>query len=597
MVIIMKNLKVKNLLTLISISLVVCVAAILTVVVIMTNRATTNMSTENYEKAMNDGYRLESKSEVENVIHVLQAEYDKIGKNGVTEEQAKNTAKEIVRGMRYREDESGYFWIDDTDYNLVMHPILPEQEGENRHDLEDQNGVMIIQEIMKVCEGKDGGGYNEFYFTKSDGKTVAPKLAYSEIFEPWGWVVSTGNYVDEMRAEMKETEKEINDQFNSFIIYILLITVALVVISFVLARLMGNMICNPLKKIQQFAMRLSEGDLSATVGVSGKNELGDTARALNTAQSNIVKLISNVTDTSEDLSRAVTDFSGHFSSMGEAIQNVASAVNEIAQNSMGQAGSTSEASGGIGAISQSIGKTANEAVSLDENAKIMQDYSEKSMQTLQELIAINSQTTEDIRQMYEQTSTTNDSVEKIYESAEFISEIASQTNLLSLNASIEAARAGEMGKGFAVVAGEIGHLATQSDTTAREINSIIGELRDNSNRSQEIMDRINEISEQQLAALNKTDQMFKNLQNSLNSCIDSTDIITEHISVVNEQKDKVMGSVNTLSELATDNASSTQETSSMAVELQNTVQLSTETVEMLSRDVSELMETLKQFRL
>lgn len=75
--------------------------------------------------------------------------------------------------MRYRDDRSGYFWIDDTDYNLVMHPILAEQEGNNRYDLEDQNGVMIIQEIMKVCNSADGGGFNEFYFTKADGVTVA----------------------------------------------------------------------------------------------------------------------------------------------------------------------------------------------------------------------------------------------------------------------------------------------------------------------------------------------------------------------------------------------------------------------------------------
>lgn len=108
--------------------------------------------------------------------------------------------------MRYREDGSGYFWIDDTNYNLVMHPILTEQEGTNRYNLEDQNGVMIIQEIMGTVRGEDKGGFNEFYFTKSDGTTVAPKIAYSEIFTPWNWVVSTGNYVDEMQQETQQTK-------------------------------------------------------------------------------------------------------------------------------------------------------------------------------------------------------------------------------------------------------------------------------------------------------------------------------------------------------------------------------------------------------
>jgi methyl-accepting chemotaxis protein len=113
--------------------------------------------------------------------------------------------------MRYRDDGSGYMWIDDTDYNLVMHPIQPENEGVNRYNLEDQNGVMIIQVIMEAAQ--NGGGYNEFYFTKADGVTVAPKMAYSELFEPWGWVVTTGNYIDDMQAEMGEIEDDLTTIF------------------------------------------------------------------------------------------------------------------------------------------------------------------------------------------------------------------------------------------------------------------------------------------------------------------------------------------------------------------------------------------------
>ena len=102
--------------------------------------------------------------------------------------------------MRYRDDGSGYIWIDGEDHVLVMHPILTEQEGTNRYDLTDQNGVKVTQSIVNVA--KSGGGYNEFYFTKSDGVTVAPKIAYCEMFSPWGWAVATGNYVDEMNEKI-----------------------------------------------------------------------------------------------------------------------------------------------------------------------------------------------------------------------------------------------------------------------------------------------------------------------------------------------------------------------------------------------------------
>ena len=91
---------------------------------------------KNYENARLDGYNTEIKSQVQSVIAILQAEYDKSQNGDLTEDEAKKEAAEIVRNMRYRDDGSGYFWIDDTDYNLIMHPILTDQEGNNRYDLQ-----------------------------------------------------------------------------------------------------------------------------------------------------------------------------------------------------------------------------------------------------------------------------------------------------------------------------------------------------------------------------------------------------------------------------------------------------------------------------
>ena len=131
------------------------------------------------------------------------------------------------------------------------------------------------------------------------------------------------------------------------------------------------------------------------------------------------------------------------------------------------------------------------------NANQMQEYSNKSLAKLRELIDTNNKTEADIESMYTQTESTNASVNKISKAATLISEIADQTNLLSLNASIEAARAGEAGRGFAVVAEEIGSLATQSADTAHEINDIIGELTENSEKSMGIMVQMNDASKQQ----------------------------------------------------------------------------------------------------
>lgn len=576
--------------------LVMVVSVILGGIAIWGIKSSTSMAIEEYKTAMNDGYNSEIKSEVQSVIHVLNTEYDRVQSGEITEEEAKENAKEIVRGMRYREDESGYFWIDDTDYVLVMHPILADQEGNNRYELEDQNGVMIIQEIMKVCQSAEKGGFNEFYFTKSDGVTVAPKVAYSQIFEPWGWVVSTGNYVDDMSLEMSQVENRIQSQFVKMCILVVVSVVIMLVVALVVSAQFGKSICKPLVKIQELATRLAHGDLTTAVDVKAQNELGVTADALNTAQAQMVGLISRIQDTAVKLADALKEFETNFGTMSESIQNVSIAMNEIANNSTEQAEATTSATEGISIIADQIDNTSGEVETLDKNTETMEVQSQKSVEALSKLIDVNNKTKDDIDLMYSQTMKNNEAVAKISESAVLITEIASQTNLLSLNASIEAARAGESGRGFAVVAEEIGHLANQSAETAEVINKIIGELTDNSQKSTDMMKRMKEVSEDQVNVLTNTNSMFGDLQQALKNCVQSLNLITNHITEMDAQKNVITENVDSLGRLATDNAASTEETSSMSTELDHLVGRSGELLSELSGDVDELRANISKFQ-
>ncbi|MDE7416193.1 MAG: methyl-accepting chemotaxis protein [Lachnospiraceae bacterium] len=550
-----------------------------------------------YESAVDEGYHTEIKSQVQSTISILQSEYDKAQAGEKTEEQAKKDAKEIVRVMRYRDDQSGYFWIDDTDYILVMHPILPEQEGNNRYDLEDQNGIMIIQEIMSVCKSADKGGYNEFYFTRSDGVTVAPKIAYSEIFEPWGWIVSTGNYIDEMDMAKANVRNELNREYSGVLLRSNVVFVAAIVAALAAAFFVGKRIVAPLKKIQGFAQKISEGNLTTDVDVRSRTEIGQTADALRVAQENMRGLLRGITEVSNGVNAALGTFDKAFYNMKESTTQVSGAVDSIAQNVTKQASSTDEANGSVVMMADQINQTSEEVASLDRNAEEMNRISERSMNTLKQLIEVNNKTRQSIIAMTEQTANTNKSVEQIHMAANLINEISDQTSLLALNASIEAARAGEAGRGFSVVADEIAKLASQSGDSVEEIGKTVVELQSNAERSVAVMQEINEAIELQVSSLTETQRIMEQLHQELANCFSSVHSIDTMTQEIDNQRADVTGSLSVLNDLAQDNASVAEETAAMSMELARMVDDSSQIVEDLEGKVETLIEDVNKFAL
>ena len=562
---------------------------------VLTIRNISNGAYDEYAQAMDDGYRTEIKSQVQSVLAILQAEYDKAAAGILTEEEAKAEAAEIVRAMRYRDDDSGYFWIDDKDYILVMHPILPEQEGNNRYGLEDQDGVMIIQEIMKVCQSADKGGYNEFAFTKADGVTVAPKVAYSGYFEPWGWAVSTGNYVDDMEMEMQGIKDSIVKEFNNSCILMAGCCIILLIITVVVSCIVGEFLVVPLRRVKDFAVSISEGDLTADVVVKQRNEMGVAADSLNTARQKINDLITSIAGTAHKVEGMTVEFDESFRQMEKSIGEVDIAVEEIAKNITAQAASTSDATGEVNKIAEGIDRTTKEVADLRDNSDSMKKLSRQCSDKLQELVQANMRTKEDVVSMQTQAEATNEAADAIKQAAGLIDAIADQTNLLALNASIEAARAGESGKGFAVVATEIGALANQSTQAVGEISNIINDLVSKSVQSLQIMEKVNGTVERQVSVLNDTQSIFNDLYKNLDQCMASIVSIEEMTEEIERQRQGITTVLDTLNSLAQDNAASSEETSAMTEELGQIVSRSKEMVEDLKGDVDHLVGGVEQF--
>lgn len=529
-------------------------------------------SKQGYETAMNDGYRTEIRSQVQSSIAVIQYYYNMSAEGVVTEEEAKTMAMETIRNMRYRDDASGYMWIDDTDYNLVMHPILPEQEGNNRYELEDQNGVMIIQSIMKSAQA--GGGYNEFYFTKSDGVTVAPKVAYSELFEPWGWVVTTGNYVDDMQVEMEAQQKSIRDSAMQMIFMFVSLCVVYIVFGVVVAWLFGVHVVKDIKAVDGHLRQTAEGDLTFTVEekiIHRADEIGNIARSLEAVKQSLVGMISEVVESSEKLKTSSEEFERKFADITESIQNVDKAVDELAQGATEQASETEVVHNKIKELGDVIDLEKVDTNSLGESVSSMIEYSNTATRSIDELYRITEMMTNAIEVVYQQTMRNNESATNINKAVAIIKEMAGQTNLLSLNASIEAARAGEAGRGFSVVAEEIMKLAEQSSGSAAEIEKIAGDLIQNVGSSVSKMDEVNREVEEQRNRLEETKTAFQHLYDEIQVVGGAAKEIDGQTSILDKLKKVVDEATTGLASVVQQNAASTQETSASMQMLSETV--------------------------
>jgi methyl-accepting chemotaxis protein len=273
--------------------------------------------------------------------------------------------------------------------------------------------------------------------------------------------------------------------------------------------------------------------------------------------------------------------------------DVDTAVGEIAKGATNQASETLHANTGVLDIGNVIDDTIANVSILSQSMGKMRDYNTTVRTTLSELSGISTQTKDSVIIVYDRTAATNVSANEIRSATNMITEIASQTNLLSLNASIEAARAGEMGKGFAVVADEIRKLSEQSKESAEKIGTVVNVLLENSNLSVSTMNEMSSVIEKQNTMIDNTKDVFTFLNDEISHVSHAVDGITSQTSVLENVKNKVLSIVENLAAIAQQNAASAQETSASMDELEetlddchNVIKRLVEIAEELSKDTS-----------
>ena len=534
-------------------------------------------SAELYEETMNDGYSMEIKSQVQGAMSLVQSYYDRCQNGEFTEEEAKQRAAEAVRHMRYRDDDSGYIWIDGEDHVLVMHPILTEQEGTDRYDLTDQNGIKVTQSVVSTA--KAGGGYNEFYFTKSDGVTVAPKIAYTEMFEPWGWAIATGNYVDEMNEKIDSRKDAIQKEFADMLTLYGIAAVVMLLLALIISALSGTRITKGITLVEGHLRQVAAGDLSFTISPALQkrgDEIGEMARSLENVRQSLANMIGSVLQTGETLNQSSEKFSEKFGYISESIQNTNQAIDDLAQGATNSANETETMNEKITELGGVIEVEKSGVQKLEEAVSAMAEHSAGASESIQELNRITKMTIEAIDVVSEQTNRNNDSAADINKTIEIIKGLAAQTNLLSLNASIEAARAGEAGRGFAVVAEEIRNLSEESSGNAQEIEGIVKELVENVEISVSKMQEVTNNVQTQQKCLKETRAAFESLKREVAMVEEVTKEIGGQTEILNSLKKIVTDSANSLASVVEQNAASTQETSASMMLLSQTIDECTE---------------------
>ena len=367
--------------------------------------------------------------------------------------------------------------------------------------------------------------------------------------------------------------------------------VVVAIISCVFMALVVNKIVKAIESSVHNLDKVANGELNFAVAeklVNRNDEVGNIARNIHTLIQNLASTIMKINNSAKTLNEFSSKFKSSFDTINASISNVNIAVDEIAQGATSQAMETQSVNEQMLAMGSAIAKTTDNIDALMATSDDMRNQNRRMGDNMKELFDISARTKESIDAVHTQTNITNQSAMEISEAVNIITDIAEETNLLSLNASIEAARAGEQGRGFAVVADQVRKLAEQSQDAAGKIAEIINELMDNSNTSVQTMDEVLGEINTQNEKLTEVKVAFDVLNKGIATVVDSVEGIAEEVETLNTTKTDVLSSIENLSAISQENAASTEETSASMTELSKIVEECNQAVNQLV-DISTML--------
>ncbi|MCI9200082.1 MAG: HAMP domain-containing protein [Lachnospiraceae bacterium] len=522
---------------------------------------------ENIRKDYDDSIR----QQVGQVIWLLDSYKADIDAGIYTKEEGMKLAADKVRSLRYGTD--GYFWIDQSDgINVVL--LGSDTEGTNRLDTKDVTGYAMVKDFIQGAVA-NGSYYSDYQYPKEGGTEPMPKRAYTQYYEPFDWVVGTGNYIDNIDDQIAASTETAN-QFTKEKITTFAIVCALFQLLIILYLIITILnITKPLKLVMKALQSMSEGDFSAKLDSSSLKRRDDFGKLLNILEkmrTSIGGLISDVMKETCQTTESVNGIMENITRLNSEIEDVSSTTTQLSasmEETAATASNIDEMTKDIESAAKNIADRAQEGSERAETIHKKAIGAKNSANESKTSLILQKQSIEDRLQ---ETLAKIKVVAEISTLAESIMEITAQTNLLSLNASIEASRAGEAGKGFAVVADEIRKLAEQSKQSTENIKKVTGQVNESvGSLAKDAKQLLTFIDTQVMESID----VFEAIANDYNEDASEIDSLVADFSAISEE---LLASINNIADSLDEISQAAQEsaegTTNIAERVGDVVQIS-----------------------